>query len=58
MDTPKTSSTGAADAKPVEAEKLDPAKLITDALIKAGFTVDISCSTGVHDIVYHVAVKR
>ena len=47
-----------ADAAKPEAERPDPARIITEALIKAGFTIDISCSSGVHDIVYHICVKR
>ena len=57
MDAEKTINRAEA-AKPAEAPKPDAARVITDALIKAGYTVDISCSSGVHDIVYHVAVKR
>lgn len=41
-----------------EANKPDPLKLITDALIAAGYAVNISTSAGVHDTVYHISVKK
>jgi hypothetical protein len=45
-------------AKVNEAPKPDPSRLITDVLIANGYTVDIRTSPGVHDIVYHITVKR